>query len=50
MGAKVEAAAWFAQAGGRAAIGSLVEAAAVLAGRSGTTVVPAPTPAGARRS
>ena len=42
MGPKVEAAAWFAQeTGGRAAIGSLAEAAAVLAGRSGTTVVPA---------
>ena len=41
MGPKVEAAAWFAQAtGGRAAIGSLAEAAAVLAGRSGTTVDP----------
>jgi carbamate kinase len=48
MGAKAEAAAWFAQeTGGRAAIGSLAEAAAVLAGRSGTTVVPAP--AGIRR-
>ena len=43
MGPKVEAAAWFAQdTGGRAAIGSLAEAAAVLAGRSGTTVVAAP--------
>jgi carbamate kinase len=42
MGPKVEAAAWFAQeTGGRAAIGSLARAAAVLAGRSGTTVVPA---------
>ncbi len=42
MGPKVEAAAWFAQAtGGRAAIGNLAEAGAVLAGRSGTTVVPA---------
>ena len=48
MGPKVEAAAWFAQeTGNRAAIGSLAEAAAVLAGRSGTTVVP--TPAGIRR-
>ncbi|HET9740416.1 MAG TPA: carbamate kinase [Solirubrobacteraceae bacterium] len=48
MGPKVEAAAWFAQeTGNRAAIGSLAEAAAVLAGRSGTTVVPAP--AGNRR-
>ena len=43
MGPKAEAAAWFAQAtGGRAAIGSLAEAAAVLAGRSGTTVVAEP--------
>jgi carbamate kinase len=43
MGPKVEAAAWFAQeTGNRAAIGSLAEAAAMLAGRSGTTVVPAP--------
>jgi carbamate kinase len=42
MGPKVEAAAWFAEAsGGRAAIGNLAEAAAVLAGRSGTTVIPA---------
>jgi len=41
MGPKVEAAAWFAQAtGGRAAIGGLGRAAAVLAGRSGTTVTP----------
>jgi carbamate kinase len=41
MGPKAEAAAWFARVtGGRAAIGSLAEAAAVLAGRSGTTVVP----------
>jgi carbamate kinase len=48
MGPKAEAAAWFAQeTDGRAAIGSLAEAAAVLAGRSGTTVVPAP--AGIRR-
>jgi carbamate kinase len=48
MGPKVEAAARFAQeTGNRAAIGSLAEAAAVLAGRSGTTVVPAP--AGIRR-
>jgi carbamate kinase len=40
MGPKVEAAAWFATStGGRAAIGSLAEAADVLAGRSGTTVV-----------
>ena len=43
MGPTAEAAAWFAQAtGGRAAIGSLAEAAAVLAGRSGTTVVAEP--------
>jgi carbamate kinase len=42
MGPKVEAAAWFAEAtGGRAAIGNLAEATAVLAGRSGTTVIPA---------
>lgn len=42
MGPKVEAAAWFAKTtGGHAGIGSLAEAAAVLAGRSGTTVVPA---------
>jgi carbamate kinase len=40
MGPKVEAAAWFATStGGRAAIGKLAEAADVLAGRSGTTVV-----------
>jgi carbamate kinase len=44
MGPKAEAAAWFAQStGGRAAIGNLAEAAEVLAGRSGTTVVPAAT-------
>jgi carbamate kinase len=43
MGPKAEAAAWFAQAtGGRAGIGSLARATAVLAGRSGTTVVPSP--------
>jgi carbamate kinase len=41
MGPKVEAAAWFVRVtGGRAAIGSLTEARAVLAGRSGTTVSP----------
>jgi carbamate kinase len=41
MGPKVEAAAWFVrETGGRAAIGSLAEARAVLAGRSGTTVTP----------
>lgn len=44
MGPKVEAAASFVRdPGGRAAIGGLAEAAAVLAGRSGTTVVPAAT-------
>jgi carbamate kinase len=49
MGPKVEAAAWFAQeTGGRAAIGSLAEAAAVLAGRSGTTVAPAAARSAAR--
>ena len=43
MGPKAEAAAWFVQAtGGRAAIGSLARATAVLTGRSGTTVVPSP--------
>jgi carbamate kinase len=43
MGPKVEAAAWFAtETGGRAAIGSLADAADVLAGRSGTTVVAEP--------
>ena len=42
MGPKVEAAAWFAQTtGGRAAIGSLADASAVLAGERGTTVVSA---------
>jgi carbamate kinase len=41
MGPKAEAAAWFAQqTGGRAAIGRLADAAAVLAGKRGTTVVP----------
>ena len=41
MGPKAEAAAWFAEAtGGHAAIGSLAQAAAVLAGASGTTIVP----------
>src|SRR3954447_10449149 len=40
MGPKVEAAAWFAQkTGGRAAIGSLADASAVLAGERGTTVL-----------
>ena len=40
MGPKAEAAAWFADAtGGVAAIGSLADAADVLAGRRGTTVV-----------
>jgi carbamate kinase len=43
MGPKAEAAAWFAQkTGGRAAIGSLADAAAVLAGERGTTVAAAP--------
>jgi carbamate kinase len=42
MGPKVEAAAWFAQTtGGRAAIGSLADASAVLAGERGTTVMTA---------
>src|SRR5689334_16842255 len=42
MGPKVEAAAWFAQqTGGRAAIGRLEDASAVLRGERGTTVVPA---------
>jgi carbamate kinase len=42
MGPKAEAAAWFAQkTGGRAAIGSLADASAVLAGERGTTVVAA---------
>ena len=50
MGPKVEAAAWFAQAtGGRAAIGSLARATAVLAGRSGTTV-PSRRAASAKRA
>jgi carbamate kinase len=50
MGPKAEAAAWFVEETGcRAAIGSLARAAAVLAGRSGTKVVPAPAGA-ARRS
>jgi carbamate kinase len=41
MGPKAEAAAWFAETtGGRAAIGALAEAAAVLVGHSGTTVAP----------
>ncbi len=45
MGPKVEAAAWFAQkTGGRAAIGSLADASAVLAGERGTTVVAAAAP------
>src|SRR5829696_9568514 len=40
MGPKAEAAAWFAETtGGRAAIGALRDAAAVLAGGAGTTVV-----------
>ena len=41
MGPKAEAAAWFVEASdGQAAIGSLRDAAAVLAGERGTTVVP----------
>ena len=40
MGPKAEAAAWFAETtGGRAAIGALTDAAAVLAGERGTTVM-----------
>src|SRR5687767_6041254 len=40
IGPRVEAAAWFVEvSGGRAAIGNLAEAAAMFAGRSGTTVV-----------
>jgi carbamate kinase len=40
MGPKVEACVAFVQAGGRAAIGALSQAADVLAGRAGTAVVP----------
>jgi carbamate kinase len=40
MGPKVEACITVAEAGGRAAIGALAQAAAVLAGEAGTTVVP----------
>lgn len=40
MGPKVEACVSFVEAGGRAAIGALSQAADVLAGRAGTTVVP----------
>lgn len=40
MGPKVEACVAFVQAGGRAAIGALSQAAEVLAGRAGTTVIP----------
>ncbi len=40
MGPKVEACVTFVRTGGRAAIGSLAQAADVLAGRAGTTVVP----------
>ena len=51
MGPKVEAAAWFSRAtGGRAAIGGLADAAEVLAGRSGTTVVPSRAEVGADSS
>lgn len=42
MGPKVEACVWFARASGHpAAIGALTDAAAVLAGRAGTTIPPA---------
>jgi carbamate kinase len=40
MGPKVEACADFVEAGGRAAIGSLAQAKAVLAGTAGTTLTP----------
>ncbi|HUR51065.1 MAG TPA: carbamate kinase, partial [Mycobacteriales bacterium] len=40
MGPKVEACASFVEGGGRAAIGALQDAAAVLAGRAGTTLTP----------
>ncbi|MFQ1002402.1 carbamate kinase [Modestobacter sp. SSW1-42] len=51
MRPKVEACGWFAQATGRpAAIGALGDAAAVLGGRAGTSVVPADAPLGAVRS
>ncbi len=43
MGPKVEACVSFAESGGQAAIGALDRAAAVLAGTSGTRVVPDPT-------
>ena len=44
MGPKVEAACRFVeQTGGQAAIGRLADAAALVAGRAGTTVVPAPS-------
>jgi carbamate kinase len=53
MGPKAEAAAWFVRrTGGRASIGALADAAAVLAGEAGTTVVagyPAPTETPSRR-
>jgi carbamate kinase len=39
MGPKVEAAAWFARRGGRAAIGALADAAAIVDGKAGTTVL-----------
>ena len=49
MGPKAEAAAWFAEAtGGRAAIGALSDAAAVLAGTRGTTVSAAVATGGER--
>jgi carbamate kinase len=51
MGPKAEAAAWFVKlTGGRAAIGSLAEAAAVLDGHSGTTIVPSAAPASGREA
>jgi carbamate kinase len=47
MGPKVEAAAWFVEmTGGRAAIGRLADAAKVLAGDAGTTIVATPVIAG----
>jgi carbamate kinase len=44
MGPKVEAAAWFARRGGLAAVGSLTDAAAILAGDAGTTILPGDEP------
>jgi carbamate kinase len=40
MGPKVEACAAFVETGGRAAVGALRDAAAVLDGRAGTAFVP----------